>query len=107
MTLAEFLLARIAEDEAPILEMRAEYTDVFDGDGFRPWQSDWGNVEVCQTGPRALAEIEAKRRIVAYVGASVEVSKSIGTEAATSLLGHLARPYADHPDYQQEWTSAS
>lgn len=38
---------------------------------------------------RVLAEVEAKRRIV--------------FEVAMPVLALLALPYADHPDYREEW----
>ena len=48
---------------------------------------------------RVLADIAAKREIVAWVGdydADLDGS-------AWGILGNLAALYADHPDYQQEW----
>ena len=91
MTLTDFLLARIAEDEA--LAHR-----VFEDEG------TWFSV----TLSRVLAECEAKRRIVrmrqnakAFVDEVV-----VGMLIAKTLdaaLAHLALPYADHPDYRQEW----
>jgi hypothetical protein len=48
---------------------------------------------------RVLAECEAKRRIVDSEGSPyVE-----GHVPATRTLRFLALPYADHPDYRQEW----
>jgi hypothetical protein len=105
VTLTEFLLARIAEDEYD-----SQYARVLDG-------LDWGE--------RLRAECEAKRRIVdAYVdersrrdvyqsdeSRAVEdedqalrrrtsAARCRGLEIAVELL---SRPYGDHPDYQQEW----
>jgi hypothetical protein len=110
MTLAEFLLARIAEDEAAV---RAEYA--------RP-ELD---------ARRGLAECEAKRRIIEIHGSLVQVIPWVDEErnAEDARRGHtwctecgnvddqpvawpcdtlrlLALPYADHPDYSPEWRSA-
>jgi hypothetical protein len=102
MTLAEFLLARIDEDEGAA---------GFEEFGMPVPGNSWGP-------ERVLAECEAKRRIVNDAGFAVhqaEINKRAPhTEPvfAAALLGkhvlnHLARPYADHPDYRQEWASAS
>lgn len=51
---------------------------------------------------RALAEVEAKRRIVEgyrYLAADPELQR----QAWTFALRCLALPYADHPDYADEW----
>lgn len=117
MTLPEFLLARIAEDQA-----RAEsLTEI-------KWQPRWvtspdNRVLVkpppeIEWQPRLLAECEAKRRILERL-ASVNDPHSRdwttgspgadpeyvgGVSAALEYAARsLALPYADHPDYQQEW----
>ncbi|MDL4774254.1 MULTISPECIES: DUF6221 family protein [Thermomonosporaceae] len=49
---------------------------------------------------RALAEIEAKRRLI------IELDSYGGpetTDAYYVVLRHLATVYADHPDYQDDW----
>jgi hypothetical protein len=82
MTLTEFLLARIAEDEAEM--QRADFV----------WDYQ-----------RLLAECEAKRRIVKtrpfklLAGAEERQADRLRDQ----VLRLLALPYADHPDYQQEW----
>lgn len=63
--LADFLLARIAEDET-----------------------------------RALAECEAKRRIVERVS---EVKWTGSYAVRDVVLELLALSYADHPDYRDKW----
>jgi len=102
MTLAEFLLARIAEDEAVAREL--------------PPHSD-GTVSV-YTGSqyvrlpdpdRVLSECEAKRRIVEEITETFEMNRppsATNSEAVwlgESVLQLLALPYADHPDYREEW----
>lgn len=98
-TLADFLLARIAEDEAA-----AEYSTAM-------WTS-------MPSTSRVLAECEAKRRIVeeltvarrervpaqrsgVYDVAEVRDMRSDGD--ADMVLPLLALPYSDHPDYREEW----
>ena len=75
MTLAEFLLARIAEDE--------EF-----------FQSPhWRRQEISK---QLLVDCEAKRRIV-------KDATAVPTISMRHVLRLLAMPYADHPDYNQEW----
>jgi hypothetical protein len=90
MSLIDFLLARIVEDEAAIA---------------------WTPVEVWPSRRRVLAECEAKRRIVGqWQGLDRDADKpSLSRTAATmadatylALLA-LATVYADHPDYDESW----
>ena len=79
-SLSEFLLARIAEDQA-----RYELLPL---DGFDNTQ--------------LLAECEAKRRIVAECARQISLV-SIQQDLADEVLRNLASPHADHPDYREEW----
>ena len=72
MTLTEFLLARIAEDEAEAREARV------------------------MIGTDAPPEGVVRRRIVKEWGWSETLN-------GDDLMRILALPYADHPDYRQEW----
>jgi hypothetical protein len=109
MTLTDFLLARIAEDEAVARGAIAD--DGGSNEGFanqydrmvgtydRPldWVPRIGEdaarlIARFAVPARVLAECEAKRRIV-------ELISSPGPQA----LRLLALPYADHPDYLPEW----
>lgn len=103
MRLTEFVLARLSEDE----------------ESAREWAADegayiWDRSPVDPT--RMLAECEAKRRIVEahkpyrrIYGLGCDVclqprhlpADAPGWPCLTLRL--LALPYADHPDYQQEW----
>ena len=80
MTLTEFLLARIAEDEA-----------------------------VATLVQSVLAEDAAKRAIVALHGPVGIDCRSCGTayehgvDYPCPTLRALAVPYANHPDYDQAW----
>ena len=86
MTITEFLLARIAEDEAVA----------------RAWRTriDQGEIPILFHGvvipDRVLAECAAKRRIVE--GWRDEYHD-------TWVLMHLASVYADHPDYDPAWAT--
>jgi hypothetical protein len=75
LTLTDFLLARIADLEAMA---RAELNE------------GWEDI--------VLAECEAKRRIV-ECATNMHTSGPDWDEACR----FLALPYADHPDYREEW----
>lgn len=125
MTLAEFLLARIAEDEA-----KAKAAGDFPwyvGNAGLLWEVAIGTSpdddravviadalsqqtaeHIARWDPvRILADCAAKRRLV------VETQKfdsdpqydAFGAETTYehAVLSHLALPYADHPDYRDEW----
>ena len=87
MTLTEFLLARIAEDEE-----EARQAFAYRGSG-----TMYPKGHACDPG-RVLADCEARRRIVEKVEANTGV-----TVEDDWPLNFLALPYADHPDYRQEW----
>lgn len=98
ITVTEFLLARIAEDEA--VAHKAEH--------FRQGQL-WvvtgmdNAVGVNYNPARVLAECEAKRRIVGLHTASVRaVSEGLSAQTRRACQA-LAAVYADHEDYRQEW----
>jgi hypothetical protein len=84
LTLTDFLLARIAEDE---------------------WT--WRNVYhgTNPMGTFLLAECDAKRRIVESCRTDHEYAQGRNdhtTELAEKVLWALALPYANHPDYRDE-----
>lgn len=132
LTLSNFLLARIADDEAYVQQMFMDYAP----SRLREWSSPWtgavdtdaDEVLICNDGPlachiarhdpaRVLAECTAKRRIVeasrseAIDAAFYAVPElpadddwAHGAEWAFGLaLRALAQPYADHPDFREEW----
>jgi len=105
MSITEFLLARIAEDEADWRAVDAR--DV---------------VQLLQgkpLAPRMLAECEAKRRIVElsvswrdhaerFATKPDAVSAVLEAQAITgeTVVRTLARAWSDHPDYrEEEWRS--
>ncbi len=83
MTLAQFLLARIAEDEMVAKEVPGPPDET----GLS-WWGKYGHLSV--SPDRVLTECEAKRRIITNWG-------------FPGALRALALPYADHPDYREEW----
>jgi hypothetical protein len=110
MALTEFLLDRIAEDKA---DAQAALDDVeHEADLWMSYAvSDNAYPSVSDhvqkwTPSRVLAECEAKRRIVEWLpeddvlGDGWHDGWNHGHRYAMQLL---ALPYADHPDYQQDW----
>jgi hypothetical protein len=123
--LTEFLLARIAEDEAVA-------TDTIGGE---VWSASLVSVtfreagqviEVVRDGSiqthrhiahwhpaRVLAECEAKRRIVEWAALAPEAKDDDWFNLDDQTAGHyyglidatriLALPYAHHPDFRAEW----
>jgi len=89
MTLTEFLLARITEDEE--------------------WARFAKRGNPPMTSARVLAECEAKRAIVQECWLCEKDDFKPGTEtwgyreALRGSVQALAVPYADHPDYLPEW----
>lgn len=107
-SLAEFLLARIAEDK--------EGATPGEGWNVVGWDHDvavqfWDYGEVHVGHKRFLAECEAKRQIVESCAsiladesgyyAELDVPEAAGI--ASTHLRLLALPYAEHPDYDASW----
>lgn len=114
--LADFLLARIAEDEA---EARR-------GAGWSDRTTRWGRVLADCEAKRRIVEAEAGRRVLrdevgdvavhtwSDKGSFVSVNgeqmttaefDAVFTEPAppSGTLRLIALPYADHPDYREQW----
>jgi hypothetical protein len=113
MTITEFLLARIAEDEAEAAEVLRGAQDAslalqeprYLGTTQIGWHA-WPAVE--RITARVLAECEAKRRIVAehssYMSGNyctAHDGRYLVDQCPTLLT--VASVYADHPDYRDEW----
>ena len=106
ITLTDFLLARITEDEA-----EAQTEGIREPTTCEPVVLDFdGTVAMIVSPARVLAECEAKRRIVERAHrASSAFNQSINpTTSGVAMtmdlvLAALALPYADHPDYREEW----
>lgn len=131
MTITEFLLARIAEDEAEAVRVHDIECSIHRG-----FADDRGDCD-CHDPARVLAECEAKRRIVEMhqswpvlveqppVFEPIDADPSslamrasqqlawltdqeyrdrFGTEPPTApMIAALAAVYADHPDYHEAW----
>lgn len=101
MTITEFLLARIAEDEADANGEDEDYADTtlfptIDSDHQARWHTD-----------RVRAECAAKRAII-DMALDLQLSPTERLPAWVPANGelalrHLAAVYANHPDYRQEW----
>ena len=79
MTLTEFLLARLAEDE------QRAYLDLTE-----------------TPRARVLADVESKRTLVMSFDAHLDEGDGFAA-AANMALAALALPFAAHPDYQEAW----
>lgn len=116
MTITEFLLARIAEDESGA-RLTSGIPEALSSQAM-PTVADW----VETSAARVLAECEAKRRIVdLHHPWGFEYSGGEGCDRCVSpddyttaklpdperfpcqTLRLLASVYAGHPDYRQEW----
>lgn len=102
-TLADFILARIAEDEAVAREatQRGRWAD----DDTTPWVCDEQTDHVAMHPARVLAQCEAVRRIVEE-HADVDPCDAHDASFETidcDTLRALALPYADHPEFREEW----
>ncbi|GHE33363.1 hypothetical protein GCM10017673_40380 [Streptosporangium violaceochromogenes] len=100
--LAAFLNARLDEDAQTGRRIKATRHGtliVAPGDGESPTV-----VEI--SGDRLLAEVEAKRRILAEHGPGSDPCDAHDAEFRTipcTTLLLLALPYANHRDYREEW----
>lgn len=88
MDITEFLLARVAEEEA------VEPDDIDSG-----MCATYGGTHYPQA--RVLAECKAKRAIVTMLYETTDYAPYIEDQ----VLRNLAAVYADHPDYREEWAA--
>lgn len=108
-TLTEFLLERIAEDEAVAAAAREHefLSSARDASPLRWAKDHLGYGSVFVNSGRVLAECEAKRRIVELHEPGVDspcVSECYsGDNHGCETLKTLALPYADHAAYREEW----
>lgn len=106
MTLTDFLLARIAEDEAEVSKwLVSENLDV------AGWYAIRGPEVPRPVKERALAKCETARR-VALEYADIDPEGNMRWDESPAggygeglllAVRHIALPYAEHPDYRQEW----
>lgn len=107
MTITDFLLARIAEDEARARDVRDPQLRHI------VWSIEAGTT----VEDHVLAECEAKRRIVEmgcfsdspesavdyWLDEGKGLTPSPGLGAMIDVFRLLAFSYADHADYREEW----
>ncbi|CAM3442647.1 DUF6221 family protein [Isoptericola cucumis] len=118
MTLTQFLLARIAEDEAAVLALLDPPASRAAGTPARPTldtplarSGDWE-----LTPRRVLAEVAAKRHLVelAYeatgLDMTVDLDRTVNAREDSGvafvgdrMLRTLALAYAEHPDFDEDW----
>lgn len=118
VTLTEFLLARIAEDEFEAAETKGRAGIEFDGAvqwayqaalraSDQHWHREQASRHIARWDPaRVLAECEAKRRIVERhhaAGRSGLCDECHAQVWPCPTLRALALPYADHPEFREEW----
>lgn len=120
VNLTEFLLARIAEDEAVArgaieghpARSASWWDDQDDEDGPMPSLGIDGSCSLQQAlhiarfdPARVLAECEAKRRIVEWHSETHECEDGVAwmPQHIFRTLVVLAQPYADHPDFDPSW----
>lgn len=116
LTLTDFLLARIAEDEEA--GTAGEQWDLSIGGQHDVAVQFWDYGETHIGYRRFLAECEAKRRIVNMMDNLLQsFSAQNGGPGrglwhdvnrreqhhANEVLANLALPYAEHPDFREEW----
>lgn len=119
MTLVEFLRARMAEDAAEAV-MATDYrangirlATTYETEGIITISA---GVRLEPRPGRAVAEVAAKRRIIdaaeeaTSLDAMVDTDRRVRPRDLTAepyvgdvILRALALPYADHPDYREEW----
>lgn len=120
MTLTEFLLARIAEDEA-FSHMVSDVPPISAGEGRRIQEGNAAFIplNLAASPARVLAECAAKRAIVelhtpygtpqVMVYGTITACETCGSvddaphEWPCETLLALAAVYADHPDYREDW----
>jgi hypothetical protein len=107
----EFLLARIAEDEAKASPRRAATQGAWHDVMNCEWADGNGHDCTCGYPARVLADCEAKR-IIANVAQALDVRLRADepgspqwheATAYLTVVQTLATSYADHPDYREDW----
>lgn len=112
MTITEFLLARLDEEERV-----AQAASRYEGGAFGSWAPyrEGSPPEICEqvkrnSPSRTLADCDSKRRLIGFVAidANSEPRGPLGesmdwNQTATGVLMLLAAPYIDHRDFDAAW----
>jgi hypothetical protein len=120
MTLVEFLQTRLAEDEltalaavdgSPQWQASYQYRDVKDEHGHYVVQADsrYPSLEQAahiarQCPARALAEVEAKRGVIADYLRLDAAGDLLARSIIEDVLRGMCSVYTEHPDYNPSWT---
>lgn len=102
MTVAEFLEARIAEDEAAVERRGYGAHFIRATDAYGTFNQRCPDCLGLPARERTLAECAAKRALVGFYKNGA-IGEMYDGEKWTSQLAAFAAVYKDHPDYQQEW----
>jgi hypothetical protein len=121
VTLADFLLARIAEDESLAKKASGDWLIFGDRPRWAKLGFEAGDLAETFYWKRVLAECESKRQIVAWCTKrkmiSVGMLDTDPSDPANFIPGDyahatdvpvlrmLALAYADHPNYRSEWAA--
>jgi Family of unknown function (DUF6221) len=119
VTLTEFLLARIDEDERIARSIDTDPVRIYENRRGLPLNLDRGELRLKwyellqgrqyrEARGRVVAECAAKRRIVEVCTEDLrELGETVLTEGADRptwrVLTALASPYAGHVDFREEW----
>ena len=117
LTVVDFLLARLSEDEAKaqaVLDHEGSLREINERIRFSyRWAMLYGGSHSFHIGApspaRVLADVAAKRRIVeAFTEERWRIGDLTPRRAVTTFEGRavltlLAQPYSDHPDFNEEW----
>jgi hypothetical protein len=112
MTITEFLEARFDEEEAVAQEAGVVHPDW--GNPRRALYANSDTVHVGVPTERFAADVAARRAIVRRAQQAQERIENRNSQPPDSAAGHdvafrevvrmLAQPYADHPDFREEWS---
>ncbi len=104
VSLTEFLLARIAEDEHVAMVTRAdEHPNVRERSAATSAYDAAGYTYVRTTSGRLSRDCTARRRIVSAHQAAQEAGDETTVVALETVMRHLAAVHADHPDFDPAW----
>lgn len=97
MSIEDFLLARIAEDEALARGAMADMSEATLAASFFPPEKSfrYAKFHTSHTPARVLAECVVKRSLIEFWGPYEALN-------GPDLLAVMAAAYRDHPDYQSE-----